>query len=73
MDVLARAFWISEWLSNVYYEEDLYPLLNLVDFAPDEAVRTRAKMLVDQLALNMALNSYKGEFRATHGRTTKIT
>jgi hypothetical protein len=62
-------FGFSEWLSNVYYDEDLYPLLNLNDFAPDKKIRVRAAMAIDQLALNIALNSFKGQFRCTHGRT----
>ncbi len=62
-------FGFSEWLSNVYYDEDLYALANLVDFAPDPEVRVRAAMAIDQLALNMALNSFHGLFTCTHGRT----
>ncbi len=62
-------FGFSEWFSNCYYEEDLWPLLNLVDFAPDAEIRERAAMAVDQLALNMALNSYRGMFMCTHGRS----
>ncbi len=62
-------FGFSEWLSNVYYDEDLYALLNLHDFAPDKDTRTRAAMAIDQIALNIALNSFHGQFRCTHGRT----
>lgn len=62
-------FGFSEWLSNVYYDEDLYALLNLVDFAPDPELRLRASLAVDQLALNLALNSFRGQVRGTHGRT----
>lgn len=62
-------FGFSEWFSNVYYEEDLYPLFNLVDFSPDPVIATRAAMAVDQLALNLSLNSFYGQVRATHGRT----
>lgn len=61
-------FGFSEWLSNSYYDEDMYALLNLVDFAPDPDISRRARMLVHQLALNMALNSYKGQMSSTHGR-----
>ena len=64
-----ETYGFSEWLSNVYYEEDIYPLLNLADFAPDPEIRKRAGMMLDQLALNMALNTYKGHFTCTHGRT----
>jgi len=59
----------SEWLSNVYYEEDLTPLLNLVDFCQDEEIAKRATMVVDLLVADMALNSFHGIFGSTHGRT----
>jgi hypothetical protein len=59
----------SEWLSNVYYDEDLTALLSLVDFADDEEIRQRASMLLDLLLLDVALNSFKGVFGSTHGRS----
>jgi len=65
-------FGFSEWQSNVYYCEDLFALLNLVDFAPDPEIRTRAAMAVDQLALNMALNSFRGNFTTSHGRSYSL-
>ncbi|MBI9102092.1 MAG: hypothetical protein JEY99_06740 [Spirochaetales bacterium] len=58
-----------EWLSNVYYDEDFVALLNLVDFADDEALQTRGAMIVDLLLYDMAANSYYGQFVSTHGRT----
>jgi len=64
-------FGFSEWLSNSYYDEDIYALLNLVDFAPDPEISKRAKMLLHQLAINIALNSYKGQMSSTHGRCYK--
>lgn len=62
-------FGFAEWLSNCYYAQDFKPLFNLVDFAPDPAVAQRAAMAIDQLLLNMALNSFRGNFTCTHGRT----
>lgn len=59
----------SEWLSNVYYQEDLTALMNLVDFCQDEEVRQRAKMVTDLLVADMALNSFRGSFCGTHGRS----
>lgn len=59
----------SEWLSNVYYNEDFPPLLNLADFAADAEVSERAAMIVDLLLADMALNSFRGLFGSTHGRT----
>jgi hypothetical protein len=59
----------SEWLSNVYYDEDWAPLLNLVDFAEDEELRQRARMVIDISLFDMALNSFEGIFGSTHGRS----
>ncbi|MCP4644515.1 MAG: hypothetical protein GY851_28990 [bacterium] len=59
----------SEWLSNVYYNEDLPPLLNLVDFCEDEEIAERARMVVDLLVADMALNTFRGSFASAHGRT----
>ncbi len=61
----------SEWFSNIYYTEDIFALANVYDFAPDPEMRVRAAMALDQLALNMALNSFKGNFICTHGRTSR--
>jgi len=41
----------SEWLSNVFYDEDLTALLSLVDFCEDDDLRTRAAILVDLILL----------------------
>ena len=59
----------NEWLSNVYYVEDLAPLLNLVDFCDDAEIARRAAMVTDLLLLDIALNSFHGVFGSTHGRT----
>jgi hypothetical protein len=59
----------SEWLSHVYYDEDLTALLSLVDFCQDGEIRRRASMIIDLLLLDMALNSQQGVFGSTHGRS----
>jgi hypothetical protein len=59
----------SEWLSNVYYDEDLTPLLGLVDFAADEHIRRNAEQVIHLMLLDMALNSFRGVFGCTHGRS----
>lgn len=59
----------SEWLSNVYYDEDWAPLLNLVDFVQDDVLRERARMVLDLTLFDMALNSFRGIFGSTHGRS----
>jgi len=63
----------SEWLSHVYYDEDLAALLALYDFAADGEIREKAEMALDLLLLDMALNSFKGVFGATHGRAYENT
>ena len=59
----------SEWLSNVYYEEDIAPLLSLHDLCEDEEIRGRAKMIIDLMLLDIALNQYQGVLGSTHGRS----
>jgi hypothetical protein len=63
----------SEWLSHVYYDEDLTALLSLYDFAEDEAIRRKAEMVIHLILLDMALNSFKGVFGSTHGRAYENT
>ena len=59
----------SEWLSHVYYDEDLVALLALVDFAADPALRRRAAMVADLVLLDMALHHFRGVFATSHGRS----
>jgi hypothetical protein len=59
----------SEWLSNVYYDEDLTALVSLVDFCQDGDIRQRATIITDLLLLDISLNSYNGIFGSTHGRS----
>jgi len=68
----------SEWLSNVYYDEDLTALLSLVDFAAAGAaagddigqdVAVRARSVADLVFLDLALHSCRGVFGPSHGRS----
>ena len=59
----------SEWLSNVYYDEDLTALANLVDFCEDEEIVRRATMVLDLMLADLACNSFRGCFAGTHGRS----
>lgn len=63
----------SEWLSHVYYDEDLTALLALYDFAHDDEIRCKAEMVIDLLLFDMVLNSSKGVFGSTHGRAYENT
>ena len=68
LDWRAR-FGFSEWHSDIYLEEDLMALLNLVEFAQDNDTATKAAMLVDILAFDFANNYFKGIYATTNGRT----
>ena len=59
----------SEWDSNCYFEEDLLALTHLADLAESQSVYDLASVIMDKMFLTMALNSYKGVFGSTHGRT----
>ncbi|MDH7487309.1 MAG: hypothetical protein QHJ81_13680 [Anaerolineae bacterium] len=59
----------SEWDSNCYFEEDLLALSHLADLAESQPVYDLATVIMDKMFLTMALNSYRGTFGSTHGRT----
>lgn len=59
----------SEWLSNVYYDEDLTALLNLLDFSEDEEIQRRSAMLIDLMLFEMAVHNFAGVFGSSHGRS----
>lgn len=58
----------SEWLSPVYYEQDVAGLSLLVDHAPDAEVAERAAAVLDLLLLDCALHRFDGVFAASSGR-----
>lgn len=68
---LERRFYLgfSEWHSNVYYDEDLPALINLVDFIDDQQIAVRAAMVTDILLFDLAVNTHHGAFGVSHGRT----
>ena len=59
----------SEWLSNVYYAEDIPALVALVELAEDEELTQLGSMVLDLIFADMALNQFRGTFGSTHGRT----
>ncbi len=59
----------NEWLSNVYYDEDFPALTNLLDLSNDKVMSDKARIIMDTMFLDMASNSYYGQFSCTHGRT----
>ncbi len=61
-------FGFIEWHSNTYFEEDIAPLALLSDYAGDAAIAKRARIILDLLMLDFALNSHFGYFAVTSGR-----
>ncbi|MBN1580304.1 MAG: hypothetical protein JXA89_06350, partial [Anaerolineae bacterium] len=59
----------DEWDSNCYFEQDLLALSHLADLVESEPVWQMASVVMDKMFLTIALNSYKGVFGSTHGRT----
>jgi hypothetical protein len=59
----------QEWDSNCYFEEDVLALSHLADLAANDEVAEMAAIILDKLFYTMALNSFKGVFGSTHGRT----
>ncbi|MCF8346497.1 MAG: hypothetical protein K9G38_04730 [Bacteroidales bacterium] len=60
-----------EYNSNVYYKEDIGPLVNLVDFAEDPEMVTKAKMMLDLIFYDMAVQSIDSMFITVSGRAYK--
>jgi hypothetical protein len=58
-----------EWDSNTYFEEDLLALSHLADLAETSQVYELASVVMDKMFFIMAVNSYRGVFGSTHGRT----
>lgn len=61
-----------EWDSNCTFEQDLLALAHLADLARNEQVWELASVVMDKMFFTMALNSYKGVFGSTHGRTHSL-
>jgi len=59
----------SEWDSNCYIEENVYSLLNIYDFARDDILKEKANRLLDIMMFGMAVNSFKGNYCCSHGRS----
>jgi hypothetical protein len=59
----------AEWDSNTAFEVDLLALSHLADLAASTRIWGLAATVMDKLLFSMALNSYRGAFGSTHGRT----
>ena len=58
----------TEWYSNTYYVEDIAPLANLIDFAEDEEIVIKARIILDLLLYDLATQSHRGIFISSSGR-----
>lgn len=68
MSLRAR-FGFSEWLSNVYWMEDLKGLLLLAEWSNDADIARWASALLDIMFVELASHLQNGSFGATHGRS----
>jgi hypothetical protein len=68
IDLKARVGF-PEWDSNVYYPITMAALLNLADFAPDAEIAHRAVLLLNVMFFDMAVDSLRGTYGTSHGRT----
>jgi hypothetical protein len=59
----------KEWDSNCYFEEDTLALTHLASLADHEDLAALATVILDKMLFTMALNSFRGVFGSTHGRT----
>lgn len=61
-------FGFSEFFSTVYYPHDVSPLLNLIDFAQDPEIVTKASMVLDLLLFDVARSTHEGVVGMPSGR-----
>lgn len=59
----------SDWDSNASFATLLLALSYLVDLAESQTVWEMAAVVMDKLFVSLAINSYRGVFGSTHGRT----
>jgi hypothetical protein len=62
-------FGFSEWLSNVYWSEDMKGTLLLAEYADDAKLARQASMVLDMMFVELAGHVQQGTFGSTHGRT----
>jgi len=60
-----------EYYSSVYYKEDIAPLFNLMDFARDEELVQKCRIILDLLFYDMAAQSSGTMFSSVSGRAYK--
>jgi hypothetical protein len=58
----------TEFNSNVYYKEDIAPLINLIDYANDDEIVRKSEIIMDLLFYDVAVQSVKNTFSSASGR-----
>jgi len=58
----------TEFYSEVYYKEDIAPLINLIDFSQDEEITKKCKIILDLLLYDVATQNHKNMFVSVSGR-----
>lgn len=62
-------FGFSEWLSNVYWIEDMKGVLLLAELSEDPEIARLASMTLDVMFIELAGHVQRGNFGSTHGRS----
>jgi len=60
----------QEWDSNDTFAQNLAALAHLTSLAEDTTLRELAAVMMDKTFFSMAVNSFKGAFGSSHGRTS---
>lgn len=72
IDVKARTGF-TEWDSNNCYMNTMAALINLAELARDKEVARRSAMIADVMFFDMAVDSFRGTYGTSHGRTSPRT
>ena len=60
----------QEWDSNDTFEKMLLALSHLTSLAKDSTLSELSAVMMDKIFFSMAVNSFKGSFGSSHGRTS---
>ncbi|RPI96307.1 MAG: hypothetical protein EHM40_01630, partial [Chloroflexi bacterium] len=63
------SYGFEDWDSNTCFEEDVLALSTLASLAEDPQIFEMAALVLDKMFFSMAVNSFKGVFGSSHGRT----
>jgi hypothetical protein len=61
-------FGFTEYYSNVYYKEDIGAMINLIDFADDQELVQKTKIIMDLLLYDVAAQNIRTMFISTSNR-----